>query len=780
MTTFSNLVIRFRKPIIWTTIIVTIILGFFIKNIRINPDVTSYLPKKDPMAQLFSYIGDNYGGNQLILVALKTDDVFNLETIRTINDLTNKFKSLDGISYVTSLTNVLDFKKTGDGIEIGKLIDEYDLPSTPEELARLKAYAMSKDLYRGRLVSEDGGTALIVCRIRSDVDKIKISNQINTLVNRAGIREKVFFGGYPFLIRDMSQIILRDLKFLLPVVVLMIILALFFSFRSWRGVAIPIVSVLISIIWTIGIMCLFRIPLSIISNIIPVILVAVGSAYAIHVVSKFNEDNVSGPDRLERAGHALRDVVIPVFLAAATTMAGFISFIFGAYLTMIGEFGIFSALGVLFAFLISVTFVPAVLSNLGAKKIRTDIKGTERRSRFMEKLGAWVVKYRKGVLIAGFVLLILSGLGIPAIKRQVEIIDYFRPGTPTRLGEQAMERYFGGSTPLQILVRGDIADPTTLREMKKMEDFLKTLPNVHHPQSVADLIEEMGDLMGEGKTIPDSRAKVANLWFLLEGEDIMSQLVNGDKTEAVIQATLGKNSVHEVQGMIGKIDDYIRKNNTDSLSFSQTGMHYIHLKLDRAIVFNQTQSMILAMVMIFIMVALMLRSFFGGLIGLLPITFSLVLVFGIMGFARIPLDIATMLLGGIAIGTGIDYAIHFSSRFRHELRTGKDPRAAVITTMGTTGRAIMINVLTVVMGFLVLALGQLVPLQRFGLLIAITTASAGLGSITILPAVMLTTGIGLKIAKINPVRESRSLRGKNDDKIKSSSGLSGNSNRKNC
>ncbi len=747
MKIISGLVIRFRKPIIWTTIIVTIILGFFIKDIRINPDVTSYLPKKDPMAKLFSYIGDNYGGNQLILVALKTDDVFNQETIRTINDLTNKFKSLDGISYVTSLTNVLDFKKTGDGIEIGKLIDEYDLPSTPEELARLKAYAMGKDLYRGRLVSEDGKAALIICRIRPDVDKIGISDQVHSLVRQAGIREGTFFGGYPFMIRDMSRIILRDLKFLLPVVLLMIILALYASFRSWRGIVIPIVSVLISIVWTIGIMCLLRIPLSIISNIIPVILVAVGSAYAIHVISKFNEVNVSGPDRLERAGHALRGVVIPVFLAAATTMAGFISFIFGSYLTMISEFGIFSALGVLFAFLISVTFVPAILSTLGKQSIRPNAPAPEKKNRFMEKFGDWVVEHRKLILIVGAVLLILSALGIPRIQRQVEIIDYFRAGTPTRLGEQAMERYFGGSTPLQVLVRGDIGDPTTLVTMKKMEDFLKSLPNVHHPQSVADLIEEMDDLMGEGKTIPDSRAKVANLWFLLEGEDIMSQLVNGDKTEAVIQATIGKNSVHEVKSMIGKIEDYIRQNNTDRFSFSQTGMHYVHVKLDRAIAFNQMQSMILAMVMIFIMVALMLRSLFGGLIGLLPISFALVMVFGIMGYTRIPLDIATMLLGGIAIGTGIDYAIHFSNRIRQETRSGKDARSAVITTMSTTGRAIMINVLTVIMGFLVLALGQLVPLQRFGLLIAITTACAGLASITILPAVILETGIGLKMKK---------------------------------
>jgi len=744
MKAFSDVVIRFRKPIIFLTIAITLILGFFIKDLRINPDVTSYLPKNDAIVKLYHYIGNNYGGNQMIMIALQTGDVFDPEAIRTISKLTNKFKELDGVTYVTSMTNVLDFKKTADGIEIGKLIDEYDPPSTPEELKQLKDYAMSKDLYRGRLVSEDGRTALIVCRLRADVDKIKISNQVDAVVREAGIKGDVYFGGYPILIRDMSRIILGDLKFLLPVVVLMIILTLGAGFRSLRGILIPIVSVLISIVWTIGIMCLLRIPISIISNIIPVILVAMGSAYAIHVVSRFNEDQSAGQDRLERAGQSLRSVVVPIFLAAATTMAGFISFIFGAYLTMISEFGIFSALGVLFAFLISVTFVPAVLTSLGKKTIRSNAPAPEKKNRFMEKFGWFVVKQRTIILIGASVLLAVCCLGIPRIKRQVEIIDYFKPGTPTRRAEQAMEMYFGGSTPLQILVRGDIGDPATLQAMKNMEEYLKTMPNVSHPQSVADLIEEMNDLMGEGKTIPDSRAKVSNLWFLLEGEDIMSQMVNGDQTEAVIQATLRKNSVHEVKGMIAKIDDYIKKNRTAELSFAQTGMHFVHLKLDRAIALNQAQSLILALVMIFIMVALMLRSFFGGLIGLIPITFALTVVFGIMGFTRIPFDIATMLLGGIAIGTGIDYAIHFSSRFRNELRSGKDPGRAVVATMATTGGSIMINVMTVILGFLVLTLAQLIPIQRFGLLIAIATASAGLGSITILPAIMLVTGIGRK------------------------------------
>ncbi len=742
MPSFSHAVIRFRKLIVALTILITMMMGFFFKNLRINPDITSYLPKNDPAARLFSYIGENYGGNLQILIVLKTDDIFNAATIRAINDLTVKFQELVGITYVTSLTNVLDFKKSREGIEIGRLIDENNLPSTQKDIAQIKSYTMARDLYRGRLVSEDGSAALIVCRLAPDADKIKVSDQVQAIIQQANLSEKVYYGGYPFLIHDMSRIIIRDLKLLLPVVISMIILALYVSFRSWPGIVLPIVSVLISIIWTIGLMCLLQIPMSIISNIIPVILVAVGNAYVIHVIGQFNEDAGPGQNRLEHARQSLAAVLVPVFLAATTTIAGFISFVFGAYLKMIGEFGVFSALGIFFAFLISVTFVPAVMAVQNLKKIQT--RARIKNNCFMEKFGLLVVKNRKLILLIGAFLLFAGGLGIPKIERQVEIMDYFNPDAPVRRAEQILEKNFGGSTSLQILVKGDIADPAVLRAMKNMEDFLKTLPNVHHPQSIADLIEEMNDLMGEEKTIPESRAKVNNLWFLLEGEEIMSQLVNRERSEALIQATIGKNRIREIKFLTEMINDYIRQHNTTDLVFSQTGMHCIHLQLDRAIVFNQAQSMALAMILIFALVAFLLRSFLGGLTGLLPIALSLVVVFGVMGYARIPLDIATMLLGGIAIGTGIDYAIHFSSRFRRELQAGKDPTAAVMATMVTAGRSIMINVLTVAMGFIVLALAQLVPLQRFGLLIAIMTTSAGLGSITILPAVMLTTGIGLK------------------------------------
>jgi len=746
MKKFAEIILKLKTVIIITTILVTLILGYSIKDLKINPDIFSYLPKSDPAVKLFDYIGEKYGGNYLAIVALETDDIFSKETIERISELTNEFKLVDGVSYVTSLTNVLDIKKGEGGIEIGKLIDEYNLPKADKEIKKLKIYTLSKDMYRGRLVSEDSKATLIICRLREDVDKIKVAKQLKEIVKKVNLKEKVHYSGIPFQLMDISEIILKDLKFLVPIVSFLIIISLFFSFRSLRGVFLPIVSVLISTIWTLGVMSILKIPLTIISDIIPVILIAVGTAYSIHVISKFDEDLLTDKDKTKTAQIALSEVGVPVILAGVTTIAGFVSFVFGSYLTAISQFGIFSSLGVLFALIISLTFTPSVLSlsSSKGKMINLPENFTKKNgvAGFMDKIGEWVLSNEKAIIVCAIIVVVLCFIGIPKIERRVDMLDYFSPKNPIRMTEEMMEKKFGGSVPVQVLVKGDIQDPKVLKEMKKMEDFLKTQDNVHNPQSVADLIEEMNDVMGEGKDIPDSKDKVSNLWFLLEGEDIMSQLVNPDKTEAVIQATLGSVDTKRGRKLIKNIDEYIKKINDSSVTFVQAGIPIIYRNLDDSIINSQIRSLIIALVLVFICLVFLAHSVTGGLIGLTPIVFTLLVIFGFMGFTGIPLDIATVLVGSISIGIGIDYSIHFVNRFRKEFNENKTELEALDKTLETTGKAILINVITVTMGFLVLILSNLVPLRRFGILVAITMIGSGIGAITLLPSIILLSKAG--------------------------------------
>lgn len=743
MKKFSAFILKYRRSVISFTLIITLILGYFLKDLKINPDITSYLPKTDPVVALGNYIGEEYGGNLLAMVALETEDVFTGETIARLDDLTARLQNLEGISYVTSLTNVLDIKSSEEEFEVGRLVEAGNLPRTSEELQALKEYTLSKEMYRGRLVSSDATATLIICRLRDDVDEVETARRIQEVVEEVGPKEKVYYGGLPFLMLEISDTILSDLKLLTPIAGLLIIILLYLSFRSFSGVILPLLSVLISTIWTLGIMSILKIPLTIISDAVPVIMIAVGSAYSIHVITKFKEGRAEERQQKESFfREALAEVSLPVFLAAITTMAGFISFVFGSYLTMIQEFGVFSSLGVFFALVTSVTFVPCVLSlftlNLPPEKGKTSGETRAVPGALLSNIGRWILGNEKTIIGAGLIIVVLGALGIPRIERTVDLLDYFKPGTGIRVTEEEiMKKKFGGSIPIQILVRGDIQDPRVLTEMKKLQQFLECQEDIHNPQSIADLITELNAAMGEGKAIPDSKDKVVNLWFLLEGEEILQQLVKRDNTEALIQATVVFTGMDRVIDLVNKINEYIEKANSPVCSFEQTGMPYIYKNLDSSLINSQLQSLILSLALIFLVVFLLLRSLPGGLIGLAPILFTLIILFGFMGFSGIPLDVATVLVGGVSIGIGIDYSIHFLTRFRQGLGSGKSRLEVLQETLQTTGRAILINAFTVAGGFLVFLLADLVPLQRFGLLVAITMLSSGCGALILLPAVIL-------------------------------------------
>ncbi len=751
---FSQWVIRKRKYVFIATAILTLIFGSLISTVKVNPDFTSYLPKSDPVIRLFDKIGEEYGGNLLALVALEAKDIFDAEVIRDINDITTDLKTIEGVSYVTSLTNILDIRSGQDGIEISRLTDEFDLPETAQELAALKEYALAKEIYRGRIISEDATSTLIICRLRPDGDEVEIARNIKTAIGQRSIAAKVYYGGMPFMMRDISDMIVRDVMFLLPLIALVTIAILFMSFRSASGVFLPLIAVAVSTVWTIGLMCALGVPISLLSNIIPVVLFAVGSAYSIHVVSKLNE---APPSQDERAD-SLSGVVLPVMLAALTTMVGFLSFVFGSYLTTIREFGIFATVGVLFSCIISLTLVPSLasLTKTGRKQTRPQ---TGMRWRIFSRIAEMPLKRPVFVLGLSLLFVAVAVIGVPRLERNVDILDYFKRGTDVRKAENLMQRKFGGSMPVQIVVKGDILEPEVLMAMKKLQGFLESQNDITHAQSIVDLIEEMSFVIGEGRQIPDSRAKVANLWFLLEGEETVSQMVNPLLEEAVIQATVGSAmQTARVRSLVDSIAAYIAENNTDRYSFEQTGMPSIHYRLDESINRSLLYSIALATIAIFITVLLLLRSFRGGLIGIVPIAFSLLGIFGFMGIVRIPLDIATVLVGGVSIGIGIDYSIHFLNRFKRESTRLRDTYAALQQTIHTTGRAITINVIAVAAGFLVLLGANLIPLQRFGILIAITMLASGYGALAVLPALIIIPRSRFHKERTDPIdtKEKRS------------------------
>ncbi len=730
MRSLSAFIVKNRLLVIGLVCVLSIIFAIGLRNIKVNADMASYLPESDPAVKLLDYIGEKYAGNSLGIVIVQAEDVFNLKTIKSIDYLTRQLKQIEGITYVTSLTNILDIKKTEEGLEIGKLIDEDNILDQ-EGLNRIRDYALNKKIYRNRLVSEDGKTTLIICRIEGD--KSKVAKDIERVVKDANLEEKTYFAGLPFQLNTVNDMIITDLKVLMPFVALMILIILYLSFGNMLNVILPLISVGISTLWTLGFMALLKIPLTVITNVTPAILMAIGSAYAIHVICKSFEEKEN--DVKLKAQSAISKVIVPVFLAALTTIIGFVSFIFGSYLQMIQQFGIFTSFGIFIAFIISITLIPAILGSI--KYSRTNKRqNLEFINSLMERIGIWIIDHKKLVCIFGLIIGLGFLSGIPLIKTKVDFLDYFKPGSSIRITEGIMEKSFGGSVPVQILVKGDLQAPEMLNAMKELHNFLNTLKGVNHPQSIVDLIEEMNDAMGEGKRIPDTREKISNLYFLLEGEETIKQLINEDKTEGLIQAMTPGAYNKESEIFVKKIQEYIKSRNNHICQFEFTGSPLVYEHLNKSLLKSQLFSLFIAIVSIFICLVFLTHSLQNSLIGLIPIFLSLSILFGSMGILQIPLDVATVLVGSICIGIGIDYSIHFLNRYYYEKKKNNSEKA-ILDTIKYTGSAIIVNVFTVMLGFLVLIFSNLVPITRFGILLGITMLSSGFGATTLVPVIIL-------------------------------------------
>lgn len=739
MEKFAGNIIRFKWVIIGIVLGLTLVFGYQIKNITVNSDILSTLPDDDPTGRLYKSIGAQFGGNDIGMIVLETDDIYKTDVLQHVRQITDSLRITSGVSTVTSITSVIDIKSSEWGIEIGNLVDEYDLPDEQDELDSLRNYVDSKEMYKGTIVSEDGTATVILFTLLPDVDRQEIASEIKGTMQELDLPETIYYGGLPFMLNDITALLTSDMVYLIPIVFVIIALILLISFRSIRGVLLPLLTAGISVIWTLGIMAFAGIEITIITNFMPVILLSVGSAYTIHMLNSINL-NING-DRKQALLKAIIFTTIPVILAAVTTAIGFVSFVFGAYLTMIREFGICSAIGILIALVLSIFFVPAIISALSLYEKRREPKKVEKDSlltRFLlQPIVNILLKHPKYVITTWGVVLLISIGGIFLIRTSVNITEYFKENNPTRVAENIMQKKFGGSLPVFVEFEGNIQEPEVLKMMIRTEEFMSMDPNISSAQSVADLVEQMNNAMGEGIRIPDDKAKVEQLWFLLDGQDIMDQLVSDDLDKGIIQSKYASIETKEIGAFNDKMNQFIEENPSELYKINFTGIPPIYVKLNDSLVKSQYSSLIIAIILVLLFIGMIMRSFLNGIYSTIPIIGTILLLLGFMGFMGIALDIATVLVGSIALGIGIDYSIHVITGFNVYLNSHGNAEKAIEETLLTKGKAVTINVASVAAGFLVLLFAQILPIKNFGLLIAISMIGSGMGALTLLPVILL-------------------------------------------
>ena len=715
----------------------TLFFGNEIRSLKIDADILRSLPDEDPDARLLKKIGENFGGNNMGVIILETDNIYQTSVLEHIQLLTDTLANIDGITTVSSLTNIINIKGGDYGIEIGKLVDEYEMPESPKDFQILRNNILNNEMYKGSIVSEDETSTLIIFNLDNNSDVNAIAKNVIRKTEELNLPEKLYYIGSPMLLTYISDLMRDDLTNLLPLAFLVIAFILFLSFRSISGVLLPLLIAIIAIVWSLGSMAFLDIKMSMISNNIPIILLAIGSAYTIHVINRINK--VSQSKETDVIARALAFVLIPLILAALTTIIGFVSFIFGAYLNMIVDFGIFTALGTLFASLLSIFFVPAILEVVNYKR-KKNIKQKEHSfltNYFLKPINALLIKRPKTILTIWMVLIAISIVGMSSIKRSVDIQEYFKKNNPTRLAENIMIEKFGGTKPIFVHFKGNMQSPKVLKTMIQTSEYMEKSPDVYTSMSIAKLIAEINLNITNKRGIPNKSDQIEQLWFLLEGNEVLNRFVNEDLTEGIIISKFKSPDNESKKEFAKYMRKFIAANSSEECEIEITGMPFVDITMDQSLINSQIGSILIAILFVIILVGIILRSWISGLYASIPIIATIMLLFGFMGLTGISLNIATVLVASVALGIGIDYSIHIISHFNESYKKSQDLYASIQESILISGNAIIINVISVSAGFLILVFSEMVPLQYFGLLIALSMVSSCLGALTLLPSILI-------------------------------------------
>ncbi len=738
-----------RRP--WTTLgvllLLTLLFAAGIPRLQLDNSVDGMLPADHPARLLYDKVDETFGGTDIIMVALRSDDVFSERTLRQVIDLTEAFQAVPGVDEAISLATVKRMQGAG-----GTLIVRDLMPAVPvdaEARNELARYVMSNEMYLDNVISSDGRYAGFVVELLPDADDSTVYNSLRRIIDEQENAADIYVAGGPAVNAEMSSSMKSDLVRLIPFVVLVIAVVLYLSLRTAQGIILPLAVVLLTVIWTAGLMGWTGTSMAMISTTMPVMLIAIGVADAIHILTEYYAGLRHGQEKRQAIRTVVQHIGTAVVLTSITTLVGFLS-LGTSPVRQVMQFGLFVGFGVMAALVITLTLIPAVLELSRVPRGITRRAGRTSSSaglaHWLVRLSRLVVKHHKAILIAGVAAFILAAVGTTRLRVETNTLRFFRPDTPIRQATQVVDRSFGGSENLSLIIDGDIKSPDVLNAILDFQKWAKGLPELGYSVSIADYVAQINEALLDNDpsqhVIPKTRNAVAQeiLLYEMSGDPSdFARVVNYNYEQARIAVRMRSLSSVQLGQLVQQVDEETTRIADGRFGVDITGSSYLFKVLSDLLVHGQIISLLVSLFGVALVVGLIFRSVRFGLLSMIPLGFTITLNFGIMGWLNIPLDMATTMLASIAIGIGVDYTVHFLSKYRRERRAGNHPSDAVSETIRTTGRAIIYNMVAVAAGFAVLLFSSFGPIATLGALVAISMGISALAALTLLPTALLVT-----------------------------------------
>ncbi|NUP07369.1 MAG: MMPL family transporter [Polyangiaceae bacterium] len=559
MKAFARFIVR--RSVAWVVVVVVLGLSaaaaLYANRVVQDDDILAFLPRSNPEVDGFYEVSERFGSMDVALVGIETDDVFQSDFLQRLQTLTKRLNETNGIEYALSITSVEDFAedKAGGKVELDYLVRE--MPTNDTEREALREKVLSRDHIVGTLVSKDGRGVMLYCFATPGVQPRVTAKKVSDLVNELFPKEKKYWGGAPFISTYIYDVTQNDLKTLAPFACLAIALIVLLSFRDLLGTGLSLLSTLLGIVIPLGIMGFSGVHTNIVLGSMPVILFALGSAYGVHLLTRFYSlaqirSGTTPLAREEAMRLAIEDVGPSILGSGLTTVFGLLSFVMMDIKPM-RTFGIYTALGLTVALVLAMTFIPAVI-------VISPVRGRVGPtlvwvSDWMARLSVWVQRNRLAVGIATVLVVAGSTVYASRVDSRMDTAAFFDEGSPPDEAFDFMQRDFGGAQFIQIQVEGDMTDPAVLRELQLLGDRISTVEGVSSVQHVASVIAQINEAMGEKvRRIPDTADGVRQLYSLVTGKRIISQTITDDRKFAMMHVKVMPARAVEVEAILREIE----------------------------------------------------------------------------------------------------------------------------------------------------------------------------------------------------------------------------------
>ena len=753
----------------WLSIVLTILLSavffyFMSQNSKMETNLDKYMPQDHPAFVYSDQAEEWFGINDGIIVAIENKNgIYNTATIDTLKQLTKVLQKMDEIEKadVTSLYTADNIVGDEEGMDVKAFFKK--VPKTEQKLNELQQNVRNNEMVYGRLVSTDETVTVIIAEIRDDVFTQEFYNEILELVEAFQTDDiTIHVAGRPIVEGTMALLGPADMKRMVPIVLLVITIVLYFMLRSVRSTILTMSVVFFSTLWSFGLMAMVNIPIYAVSTMIPVMLIAIGVADGIHLYSHLHLFRLKNPDagRKEAVTDMIKNMWSPVVMTSITTAVGFISLL-TSQVYPIKYFGIFTAFGVLVAMVLSLIIIPAGIMIFGLPKLKKAKKKKEKSDpTFYQSFALKVVRYKSVSIFTTAAIIILSIFGMQKIWINSSFLDKFESDSDIVLTDKFINSHFGGTTSLNLILdaggKKDVfKNPETLRLVDKMQTQLeKDLEVVGTSFSLADYVNRMNKVMNADdeafNTIPDSRDMIAQYLLLYEmsgDPENLNKVVDYDYEKLNVTFQLKSDNSKAINSAIAIIDSYKDDFSKMGITMKYAGSGYKGLIFTDLILEGQIMSLILSIIIVIILLSFMFKNIKAGVIGAVPILITALISFGVMGFLDIPLSTTTALLSSIAIGIGIDYAVHFIEQYRVNAKKTGNKELTAQKTMAHSGRAILFNAIVVIAGFLVLLFSVFPPNRELGALVSLNMFTSFVGTLTIMLVLLNVSKLYFKKSK---------------------------------